>query len=263
KGAGSIHICQISQQLELSKSARDSLALNAPARHLIKEGVFSVAEGGQVLVFLFDSSPIMATETKAPHAKGISRYITDKCITPISMLDATVPTVETGALMSIREVFGLQTGASLQTLPDALDDDFSFVAQLDSGQVPTVCKVGKEFLLCNEEFTFFIDSFLQCRHMETYVMLCIVRLHKAVCLNPDSKLIVLHVAVKPSGAGLITGTSSQSSATQSQASDKGSSTKAQPPVAAESSTANVVPGPASIDGTKTFPEGNANFYSYR
>ncbi|KAJ1942209.1 RHO1 GDP-GTP exchange protein 2, partial [Linderina pennispora] len=112
KGAESIRIRQISQRLELSKSARDSLALDAPARRLIKEGVFSVAEGGQVLVFLFDNSLIMATESKVAHAKGISRYIADERIIPISMLDATVPAAETGALMGIREVFGLQTGRS-------------------------------------------------------------------------------------------------------------------------------------------------------
>ncbi|KAJ1949155.1 RHO1 GDP-GTP exchange protein 2, partial [Linderina pennispora] len=190
-------------------------------------------------------------------------------------------------------IVDVQTGASLRSLPDALDDDFSFIAQFDSGQALAVCKVGKEFLLCYEEFAFFIDNFgrrsrpnvfvrwemrptlvtfrypylvavnpkfLEIRHMETGVLLSVVRLHKAVCLNPDSKSIVLHIAVKPSGAGLATGTSSQSSTTQPQAADKSGSTKAQSPVAADTRAGNVVPGLAGIDGMRTFPEGNANYY---
>ncbi|KAI8325425.1 hypothetical protein GQ54DRAFT_240266, partial [Martensiomyces pterosporus] len=123
------------------------------------------------------------------------------------------------------EIVDVQTSHILRSLPDPMDDDFSFIDQNESGQALATCKVGREFLLCFEAFAFFIDNFgrrsrphvfirwemrphmvtfrypyvvainakfLEVRHMETGVLLSIVRIQKAACLNPDSRSPVLH-----------------------------------------------------------------------
>ncbi|KAI9505793.1 hypothetical protein BX070DRAFT_220785 [Coemansia spiralis] len=110
EGAMQLRIRQIGQRLRLVEGARESLALDSSSRKLIKEGLFYTADGaGQVLVFLFDNSLIMATEEKVPYAKGVTRYIADERIIPISMLDVSVSAADSGtsALMGIREALGL------------------------------------------------------------------------------------------------------------------------------------------------------------
>ncbi|KAJ2703311.1 RHO1 GDP-GTP exchange protein 2, partial [Coemansia spiralis] len=87
EAAGQLRMRQISQRLRLVKGARESLALDSPARQLVKEGVLYLSDGQQVLVFLFDNSLIMAVEERVPYAKSISRYAADERIIPISMLD--------------------------------------------------------------------------------------------------------------------------------------------------------------------------------
>ncbi|KAJ2581215.1 RHO1 GDP-GTP exchange protein 2, partial [Coemansia sp. RSA 1836] len=109
-GAAAHRIRQINQRLSLPAGARDSLALDSPARRLVKEGVLYVPEtGARALVFLFDNSLIVAAEERVAHAKGVSRYVADDRIIPISMLDAGVPPPESsGALVGIREALRLQ-----------------------------------------------------------------------------------------------------------------------------------------------------------
>ncbi|KAJ2822313.1 RHO1 GDP-GTP exchange protein 2, partial [Coemansia sp. 'formosensis'] len=112
-GAAAHRIRQISQRLSLPAGARDSLALDHPARRLIKEGVLYAPEtGARVLAFLFDNSLIVASEERVAHAKGVSRYVADDRIIPISMLDACVPPTESGALVGIREALRLPAGAA-------------------------------------------------------------------------------------------------------------------------------------------------------
>ncbi|KAJ2158138.1 RHO1 GDP-GTP exchange protein 2, partial [Coemansia sp. RSA 552] len=110
-----LRIRQISQRLRLVSGARDSLALDSPSRQLIREGVLYSGDSSQVLVFLFDNSLIMAVEEKVTYAKGITRYVADERIIPISMLDVSVPVAETSALTGIREVLGLQSSAASAT----------------------------------------------------------------------------------------------------------------------------------------------------
>ncbi|KAJ2867241.1 RHO1 GDP-GTP exchange protein 2 [Coemansia aciculifera] len=116
-GATAHRIRQISQRLCLPVGARDSLALDNPARRLVKEGVLYVPEtGARVLAFLFDNSLIVAAEERVAHAKGVSRYVADDRIIPISMLDACVPPIESGTLVGIREALRLQSAAARPAL---------------------------------------------------------------------------------------------------------------------------------------------------
>ncbi|KAJ2077659.1 RHO1 GDP-GTP exchange protein 2 [Coemansia sp. RSA 988] len=133
------------------------------------------------------------------------------------------------------DIVDLQHGRVLRSLPDPLDDDFSFVHAHACGQALAICKVGREFLLCYEAFAFFIDNFgrrsrpdvfirwemrpllitfrppyivavnarfLEIRHIESGVLLSIVRIPHALCLNPDSRSTVLHIAVGPESVGI-------------------------------------------------------------
>ncbi|KAJ2235179.1 RHO1 GDP-GTP exchange protein 2 [Coemansia sp. RSA 485] len=135
------------------------------------------------------------------------------------------------------EIVDVANSRVLRSLPDPLDDDFSFVHTNDSGHAMAICKVGREFLLCYESFAFYIDNFgrrsrpdvfirwemaphlitfrhpyvvainprfFEIRHMETGVLLSIVRLENAVCLNPDAKSVTLHIAVGPQPVGTAT-----------------------------------------------------------
>ncbi|KAJ2824131.1 Rho guanine nucleotide exchange factor, partial [Coemansia erecta] len=91
--AARLRIRQISQRLRLVPGARESLALDSAARRLEREGVLQAGDGsGNVLVFLFDNSLIMAVEERVAHARGVSRYVADDRIIPISMLDAAAAT---------------------------------------------------------------------------------------------------------------------------------------------------------------------------
>ncbi|KAJ2168301.1 RHO1 GDP-GTP exchange protein 2 [Coemansia sp. RSA 353] len=99
EAAAQLRIRQISQRLQLVAGARESLALDSPTRRLEREGVLQALDGsGQVLVFLFDNSLIMATEERVPHARGVSQYVADDRIIPISMLDAAAAAAEPRAL---------------------------------------------------------------------------------------------------------------------------------------------------------------------
>ncbi|KAJ2614902.1 RHO1 GDP-GTP exchange protein 2 [Coemansia sp. RSA 1365] len=133
------------------------------------------------------------------------------------------------------DIVDLQHGRVLRSLPDPLDDDFSFVHAHACGQALAICKVGREFLLCYETFAFFIDNFghrsrpdvfirwemrpilitfrppyivavnerfLEIRHIESGVLLSIVRIPNALCLNPDSRSTVLHIAIGPESIGI-------------------------------------------------------------
>ncbi|KAJ2613874.1 RHO1 GDP-GTP exchange protein 2, partial [Coemansia sp. RSA 1804] len=155
------------------------------------------------------------------------------------------------------EVVDVQQSRVLRSLPDQLDDDFSFVhssggagssstgggagsdgaaaSEGNSGQALAICKVGREFLLCYESFAFYIDNFgrrsrpdifirwemrpqvvtfrhpyivainpkfLEIRHVETGVLLSIIRMKRSMCLNPDSRSLLLHMAVGPGPVGI-------------------------------------------------------------
>ncbi|PIA18904.1 hypothetical protein COEREDRAFT_95653 [Coemansia reversa NRRL 1564] len=133
------------------------------------------------------------------------------------------------------DIVDLQHGRVLRSLPDPLDDDFSFVHAHACGQALAICKVGREFLLCYEAFAFFIDNFgrrsrpdvfirwemrpilitfrppyivavnerfIEIRHIESGVLLSIVRIPHALCLNPDSRSTVLHIAIGPESVGI-------------------------------------------------------------
>ncbi|KAJ2552446.1 RHO1 GDP-GTP exchange protein 2, partial [Coemansia sp. RSA 1933] len=164
------------------------------------------------------------------------------------------------------EIVDVQQSRVLRSLPDPLDDDFSFVhnagnhnssssnntatgvngngaggnndivsAEESSGQAMAICKVGREFLLCYESFAFYIDNFgrrsrpdifirwemrpqvitfrhpyivainpkfLEIRHVETGVLLSIIRMKRSLCLNPDSRSVLLHMAVGPGPIGV-------------------------------------------------------------
>ncbi|KAJ2709129.1 RHO1 GDP-GTP exchange protein 2, partial [Coemansia spiralis] len=133
------------------------------------------------------------------------------------------------------EIVDVQQGRVLRSLPDPLDDDFSFLHALDCGQAMAICKVGREFLLCYEAFAFFIDNFgrrsrldvfirwemrpqlitfrhpyivainqrfIEIRHIETGVLLSIIRIKRALCLNPDSRSTILHLAIGPEPLGV-------------------------------------------------------------
>ncbi|KAJ2761557.1 RHO1 GDP-GTP exchange protein 2, partial [Coemansia nantahalensis] len=111
EAAGALRMRHISQRLRLVRGARESLALDSPARQLVNEGVLYLPDGQQVLVFLFDNSLIMAVEERVPYAKSISRYAADERIIPISMLDVHLPPAESGPLMGIRGALGLPSSA--------------------------------------------------------------------------------------------------------------------------------------------------------
>ncbi|KAJ2091722.1 RHO1 GDP-GTP exchange protein 2 [Coemansia sp. RSA 986] len=153
------------------------------------------------------------------------------------------------------EIVDVQQSRVLRSLPDPLDDDFSFVhssgvnsagggasgsdsaagVEENSGQALAICKVGREFLLCYESFAFYIDNFgrrsrpdifirwemrpqvitfrhpyivainprfLEIRHVETGVLLSIIRMKRSLCLNPDSRSVLLHMAVGPGPIGV-------------------------------------------------------------
>ncbi|KAJ2859644.1 RHO1 GDP-GTP exchange protein 2 [Coemansia erecta] len=159
------------------------------------------------------------------------------------------------------EIVDVQQSRVLRSLPDPLDDDFSFVhsngggnsnttaggngsgpggndssgAEESSGQALAICKVGREFLLCYESFAFYIDNFgrrsrpdifirwemrpqvitfrhpyivainpkfLEIRHVDTGVLLSIIRMKRSLCLNPDSRSVLLHMAVGPGPIGV-------------------------------------------------------------
>ncbi|KAJ1740002.1 RHO1 GDP-GTP exchange protein 2 [Coemansia sp. RSA 1086] len=110
--AAQLRMQQISQRLQLSTGARTSLALDSSTRRLEREGALQAADGsGQVLVFLFDNALVMATEERVPHARGVSRYVADDRIIPISMLDA-VPASAARALGGLREALRIQPDSS-------------------------------------------------------------------------------------------------------------------------------------------------------
>lgn len=154
------------------------------------------------------------------------------------------------------EIVDVKSCQLLRSLPDPLDDDFCFVDH--GGEALAICKVGREFLLCFEAFAFFIDNFgrrsrpqvfvrwehrpqsvvfrhpymvainpvfLEVRHMETGVLLSVVRLKGGRCLNPQSRSSALHVVVGP-----------------------------------DASRCRVVPGLAGPQGDREFPEGMADHY---
>ncbi|KAJ2721647.1 RHO1 GDP-GTP exchange protein 2 [Coemansia sp. Benny D115] len=135
------------------------------------------------------------------------------------------------------EIVDVANSRLLRSLPDQLDDDFSFVQANEPGQAMAIHKVGREFLLCYESFAFYIDNFgrrsrpevfirwemppqlitfrhpyivaanqkfLEVRHIETGVLLSIIRIKNAICLNPDSKSTTLHIAVGPQPVGTAT-----------------------------------------------------------
>ncbi|KAJ2787908.1 RHO1 GDP-GTP exchange protein 2 [Coemansia interrupta] len=116
ENAAELRMRQINQRLRLVPGARESLALDSPARRLIKEGLFTSGDGVQVLVFLFDNALVMAVEEKVPYAKNVTRYIADARIIPVSMLDVSVPVSDSSALTGIREALGL-LGPSQSTAP--------------------------------------------------------------------------------------------------------------------------------------------------
>ncbi|KAJ2448766.1 RHO1 GDP-GTP exchange protein 2, partial [Coemansia sp. RSA 2424] len=129
------------------------------------------------------------------------------------------------------EIVDVQTSRLLRSLPDPMDDDFSFVIHSNnSGLALASHKVGRDFLLCYESFAFYIDNFgrrsrphvfirwemrpshisfrhpyvvainpkfIEVRHIETGVLLSIIRIKNAVCLNPDSTDTILHIAIAP------------------------------------------------------------------
>ncbi|KAJ2734622.1 RHO1 GDP-GTP exchange protein 2 [Coemansia sp. BCRC 34962] len=204
------------------------------------------------------------------------------------------------------EIVDVQTNRLLRSLPDPMDDDFSFVIHSnDSGLALATCKVGREFLLCYEAFAFYIDNFgrrsrphvfirwemrpsyisfrhpyivavnpkfIEIRHIETGVLLSIIRIKNAVCLNPDSTSTALHIAISPAAAvgtaALIATATPPQAQSAAEDMDEESATSAMPrPVvstaalpAAESIQGFIVPGLSGTTGKRLFPEGNSTHY---
>ncbi|KAJ2809748.1 RHO1 GDP-GTP exchange protein 2, partial [Coemansia sp. 'formosensis'] len=207
------------------------------------------------------------------------------------------------------EIVDIQSSRLLRTLPDPMDDDFSFVIHSnDSGLALATCKVGREFLLCYEAFAFYIDNFgrrsrphvfirwemrpthisfrhpyivalnprfIEVRHIETGVLLSVIRIKNAVCLNPDSTSTVLHIAIGPAtiGTALLAPNGSAAHSVASAAEDMSAasmdeSTSAMPqptvpmtsvePV--DSVQGYIVPGLSGTSGKRLFPEGNSTHY---
>ncbi|KAJ1859685.1 RHO1 GDP-GTP exchange protein 2, partial [Coemansia sp. RSA 2703] len=220
------------------------------------------------------------------------------------------------------EIVDVANSRLLRSLPDPLDDDFSFVNTSDSGHAMAICKIGREFLLCYESFAFYIDNFgrrsrpdvfirwemaphmitfrhpyivainpkfLEVRHMESGVLLSIIRIPNAVCLNSDSKSITLHIGVGPQAVGTATTILDNATAfisNDEQVGDSAHAVSALPaPVALPTSDydtsprpvstivksatvlgcpnvtmGHVVPGIAGKSGKRLFPEGSASYY---
>ncbi|KAJ2809120.1 RHO1 GDP-GTP exchange protein 2 [Coemansia guatemalensis] len=219
------------------------------------------------------------------------------------------------------DIVDLQHGRVLRSLPDPLDDDFSFVHAHACGQALAICKVGREFLLCYEAFAFFIDNFgrrsrpdvfirwemrplmitfrppyivavnsrfLEIRHIESGVLLSIVRIPHALCLNPDSRSTVMHIAVGPEPVGIPADIVLDPSTAPSGVSEPDTASGAMPVPAAVPATAmrpssiasiallkstsansagsstasqnHIVPGLAGTSGKRLFPEAIPGHY---
>ncbi|KAJ1726389.1 RHO1 GDP-GTP exchange protein 2, partial [Coemansia biformis] len=217
------------------------------------------------------------------------------------------------------EIVDVQQGRVLRSLPDPLDDDFSFLHALDCGQAMAICKVGREFLLCYESFAFFIDNFgrrsrldvfirwemrpqlitfrhpyivaisqrfLEIRHIETGVLLSIIRIKHAQCLNPDSRSTILHLAIGPEPLGVpadaaplpwpvatqqseSSSLSSDSEGPRATAAASGARPSSMASIALAKSaavlatapaTGHIVPGLAGITGKSLFPEAIPGHY---
>ncbi|KAJ1888737.1 RHO1 GDP-GTP exchange protein 2 [Kickxella alabastrina] len=223
------------------------------------------------------------------------------------------------------EIIDVANSCLLRSLPDPLDDDFSFIHANDSGQAMAICKVGREFLLCYETFAFYIDNFgrrsrpdvfirwemaphliifrhpyiiainqkfLEVRYMDSGVLLSIIRISGAVCLNPDSKSTTLHIAVGPQTVGTATTIQEniavvptavdKSSARDSDDSPEAYNVSAIPTPTRTSSSSqqlaslvgkaaavlgtssvtsgHVVPGVAGTTGKRMFPEGTSSHF---
>ncbi|KAI7824221.1 CNH domain-containing protein [Kickxella alabastrina] len=212
------------------------------------------------------------------------------------------------------EIIDVANSCLLRSLPDPLDDDFSFIHANDSGQAMAICKVGREFLLCYETFAFYIDNFgrrsrpdvfirwemaphliifrhpyiiainqkfLEVRYMDSGVLLSIIRISGAVCLNPDSKSTTLHIAVGPQTVGTAT-TIQENIGVVSTVVDRTDNISAIPtPMRTSSSSqqlaslvgkaaavlgtssvtsGHVVPGVAGTTGKRMFPEGTSSHF---
>ncbi|KAJ1945503.1 RHO1 GDP-GTP exchange protein 2, partial [Kickxella alabastrina] len=223
------------------------------------------------------------------------------------------------------EIIDVANSCLLRSLPDPLDDDFSFIHANDSGQAMAICKVGREFLLCYETFAFYIDNFgrrsrpdvfirwemaphliifrhpyiiainqkfLEVRYMDSGVLLSIIRISGAVCLNPDSKSTTLHIAVGPQtvgtattiqeNIGVVSTVVDRSSARDSDDNPEADNVSAIPtPMRTRSSSqqlaslvgkaaavlgtssvtsGHVVPGVAGTTGKRMFPEGTSSHF---
>ncbi|KAJ2415631.1 RHO1 GDP-GTP exchange protein 2 [Coemansia sp. RSA 2530] len=208
------------------------------------------------------------------------------------------------------EIVDVQTSRLLRTLPDPMDDDFSFVIHTnDSGLALATCKVGREFLLCYEAFAFYIDNFgrrsrphvfirwemrpshisfrhpyivavnpnfIEVRHIETGVLLSIIRIKNALCLNPDSTSTVLHVAIGPATVGTPLIAPSPTPHALSAADDRSDTSidesasamprpvstalPANPAAAVDSVQGYTVPGLSGTSGKRLFPEGIPTHY---
>ncbi|KAJ2750603.1 RHO1 GDP-GTP exchange protein 2 [Coemansia nantahalensis] len=205
------------------------------------------------------------------------------------------------------EIVDVQQGRVLRSLPDPLDDDFSFLHALDCGQAMAICKVGREFLLCYEAFAFFIDNFgrrsrldvfirwemrpqlitfrhpyivavnprfIEVRHIETGVLLSIIRIRGALCLNPDSRSTILHLAIGPEPQGIPAPAPAATASPQPQQAGpvplpsepetprplSVAAAALAKPAAAALAAGHVVPGIAGTTGKSLFPEAIPGHY---
>ncbi|KAJ2462723.1 hypothetical protein GGI03_004296, partial [Coemansia sp. RSA 2337] len=118
--------------------------------------------------------------------------------------------------------------------------------------------------------------FIEVRHIETGVLLSIIRIKNAICLNPDSTSTVLHIAIGPAtiGTALLAPNSSATpqapsavSATEEVTIDESTSAMPQPTALSTKPAPNVdsvqgyiVPGLSGTSGKRLFPEGNSTHY---